>query len=275
VTAGAVIVAVAVWVFVLVRARAEPAVNWGDATNLHRLLQLISQQDFRGAGVTPTNGGVLLGRTPSRTLQYLAIIIRDLGFGAFLFAIVGAVQAGAPLSAEQRDATVLRGRLDLLRAVDSSLRGLDYARRVRLNARQVIDLGAFSVSRATGQLASGTRIAGPFNLPAGQFTARVLFAGAQPQTGETTIMLGEGLTLAHASAESAVPMTFTLPMDASVWVAASDGAVAASAQQVDITPDAVVPHGVRPDVAVHAIEAIDVVGDGRDRSFAPHGDSTL
>jgi hypothetical protein len=90
VAAGAAVLVVAfgLSVFVLVRARQDPTLNWGDATTVHRFIRLIAQQDFRNPGASAVQGG-LLGRIPGN----VAILIRDIGLGAFALATVGAVVA--------------------------------------------------------------------------------------------------------------------------------------------------------------------------------------
>ena len=129
--------------------------------------------------------------------------------GLAIFAIGGAVLAGAPASAEQRRAIALRGRQISLGAIDSSLRGLDYTRQVRLNARQAAALGALTVSRAAGQLSDGPRhLAGPFTLPPGRFTAHLVFAEAQPRHGTTMVVMGDAVLLAVTDAGGGIPLPF-------------------------------------------------------------------
>jgi hypothetical protein len=189
--------------------------------------------------------------------------------GLVTFAIGGAILAGAPASAEQRRAIALRGRQDLLGAIDSSLRGLDYARHVRLNARQTVALGALTVSRADGQLTlDPRRLAGPFSLPAGRFTARLLRGDASAEAGDVIVAMADGLRIAHAPAISGAPLTFTLAIDAPVWIGASSRSLADSIQSIEIVPDEVIPRAARPDISVHAIEAI---GE-RDGAFLVYAD---
>ena len=178
--------------------------------------------------------------------------------GLVTFAIGGAVLAGAPAAPAQRRATALRGRLDLMRAVDgSSLRGLDYARRVRLNERQVTAMTGVNLSRAAGELIDDPpRLAGPFNLSAGRFEATIAFDGTTTIGGTALVILGEGLPIAHGDviAGRETRLTFSLPVDSDVWVAVSDPALAKSAVQVGLTADSIVPLHDRPRVNVHAIE---------------------
>ena len=63
-------------------------------------------------------------------------------------------------------------------------------------------------------------------------------------------------------------LAFNLPVDATVWVAVSDEALAKSAQQVEVVAESVVPRRARPDVDVHAIEPI----EGRAGAYIVYAD---
>jgi hypothetical protein len=80
--AGLVVVALAVWCFVLVRAHQDPLLNWGDATNASRLLALIKQQDFGATGARSVS--------PGRVGAAVGGLVRDFGAGAIALAVVGA-----------------------------------------------------------------------------------------------------------------------------------------------------------------------------------------
>ena len=176
------------------------------------------------------------------------------------FAAGGAVLAGAPPGNPERLATVVRGRLDLMRAADGrSLRGLDYGRRVRLNERQTLELTAVHLSRAAGELTADPRhLAGPFELPAGKFTAHLAFSDGVAGGAAAFVTLDDRLEIARVSGPLAREQTlaFSLPIDAAVWIAVSDDATARSVQQVDIVAESVVPRHARPSIDVHAIEPI-------------------
>ncbi|MDQ1465748.1 MAG: hypothetical protein QOH10_163, partial [Actinomycetota bacterium] len=88
--AALVIVTVGAYSFMVWRARQHPAVNWGEVTNLHRLVTQVTQQDFHGQADEPTHG-LLVVRMASRVPHYFAIVERDLGLGAVLLALVGAI----------------------------------------------------------------------------------------------------------------------------------------------------------------------------------------
>ena len=191
------------------------------------------------------------------------------------FAVGGAVLAGAPAENGERQATAVRGRIDLMRAVDGgSLRGLDYGRRVRLNERQTLDLTAVRLQRSAGELAADPRhLAGPFDLPAGRFTARLTFNHGLPSGASAFVTLGDGLEIRRAAGPLAgeATLAFALPVDAAVWIAVSDEAAARAVQQVDIVAESVVPRHARPAIDVHAIEPI---AGGRDAYLVYADDAT-
>jgi hypothetical protein len=87
---AAVGLAVAVWGFVLVRAGQDPAVNWGNATDLGRLANLALHRDFL-TGERAPSGVRALPDAPGRAASYGVITLREIGLAAVLVAIVGAV----------------------------------------------------------------------------------------------------------------------------------------------------------------------------------------
>jgi hypothetical protein len=90
--AALVVFAAASLAFMIARARQHPAVNWGEVTNMRRLVTQVSQQDFRASD--PQSGGTAtIGAAPSRVFNYLGIVARDLGLGACLMAVVGMAAA--------------------------------------------------------------------------------------------------------------------------------------------------------------------------------------
>ena len=226
------------------------------------------------AGIVATMAVVGLCKLSPSVSAFAAV-----GAGIATFAIGGAVLAGAPASAEQRRDTALRGRQELLVAIDSSLRGLDYTRQVRLNGRQAAALGVITVTRADGQLGMNpARLAGPFQLPAGRFTARLSTRGAPLDAGEVIVSVAHAVRVGHgpddsvriarAPAVAGAPIVFALPIDARVWIGVSDRSVADATQSIEITPDEVIPRAARPNVSAHAIEAI----DGRDGALIIYAD---
>jgi hypothetical protein len=80
------VVAFALSGFVVFRARQDPTLNWGDATTMRRFIALVTQRDFRYSGRNAGQDGLF-----RRMLSNLAILIRDLGLGAFALAAVGGV----------------------------------------------------------------------------------------------------------------------------------------------------------------------------------------
>ena len=86
-TAGAtVLAAVAVCVFVVVRAGQDPTVNFGHASNVARLRELLAASDFSSLR---QSGGAGVGNFVKATPMYVEIVARDAGLGAALLALVG------------------------------------------------------------------------------------------------------------------------------------------------------------------------------------------
>ena len=175
-----------------------------------------------------------------------------------VFVLGGAVLAGAPAPVSQQRATAIRGRLDLMRADDGmALRGLDYGRRVRLNERQTLEVTGIRVTRSAGELSDDPRrLAGPFALPAGRFTARITFDRSTVGDSAALVLIDDRIQIARGTADSASPIAFDLPVDAPVWVAVSDPSAASAALSVEIVAESIVPRSARAAGEVRAIEAI-------------------
>jgi hypothetical protein len=181
--------------------------------------------------------------------------------GLTAFILTGTLLAGAPIPPSQRRATALRGRIELMHAYDgSALKALDYAQRAWLSDPQVLAATALHLSRAAGDLSSDpARFAGPFDLPAGRFTARVTFdnAAVRDATAAVAVLLGDGGVLARVPATRAEPTPFEVPVDAPVRMKVSGAALASMPQGVDIVAESIVPRTARPRIDPRAIEAID------------------
>ena len=190
--------------------------------------------------------------------------------GLVVFALAGAVLAGVP-AAPQRRAAAAEGRFELLRSWDgASLRARDYRRNVAMEEPDVLRLAATRVSRTGGELNDDPhRLAGPFTLPPGTFTARVRFDGLTAG-GAVLALLGDRVAIARAPVSQAgeTVLPFDLPVDTDVWIAVSDATLAAAAADVTLTADTIVPRSARVDMEVHAIEAI----DGRAGAFIAYAD---
>ena len=181
------------------------------------------------------------------------------GFGAAavglaVFIVGGAVLAGTPRDLSQRHAAVIRGRVGLMRAYDgSTLTAFDYARGASLGDADLLAMSTVAAVRAGGGLTKDPkRLAGPFNLPAGSFTLRLMVSGASPREGSASVMLADRVTIARGDVSA--PLAFELPVDAAVWLAVSDEPLAAAVQQVDITATSIVPRSARPTTGGRAIE---------------------
>ena len=176
------------------------------------------------------------------------------------FALVSAIAVGAP-SAAGRRATAERGRVELIEAYDGlPQRAYGYGRSAGLDARGLFDLAAQRRSRAASELsADPPRLAGPFQLPPGRYMARFWFASAAPRPGAVFVTIGDRQIIARSDGPLAnvATLTFDLPVDARVWAGVSDGALARSAQAVEVVADSVVPRSRRPNLKVRALEPIE------------------
>jgi hypothetical protein len=98
--AGGLVVMGFLGLFVLVRAGQEPALNWGRATSVDRLEDLVLMKDF-GLNVSPDSGGGNPGRqavtgsdvsrAPFRVLAYVVLLVREFSLLALIVAAIGSV----------------------------------------------------------------------------------------------------------------------------------------------------------------------------------------
>ena len=177
--------------------------------------------------------------------------------GLTVFVVAGALLAGSP-SASARADIVRRGRLDLLRAYDGpALRPFDYMRGVTIQEPELFAMSAIHVSRAAGELTTdATRFAGPFDLPAGRFSARVTYRDeSRDGGGRVSVQVGDRIVIADGQAHQGAPITFDLPMDAAVWLAAANETLASRVQDVELAVESIVPSHARPPIEARAIEA--------------------
>jgi hypothetical protein len=91
-------VLVLVGVYVITRAGAHPAVDWGGATDLSRLAALVRQSDFQNQAGAAT-GGFL--SAPKRAATYIFVVARDTGIVIMIFAVIGGVAARTRLRRDQ------------------------------------------------------------------------------------------------------------------------------------------------------------------------------
>jgi len=85
--AAALVTAIAVCVYIIVRARHDPTINFGRATGVSRLWELLTTSDFNGTRGAAGSG---LGTVAKDSTSFLVIIARDVGIGAVVLTLVGA-----------------------------------------------------------------------------------------------------------------------------------------------------------------------------------------
>ena len=114
------ILTVAAYGFVMWRAGTHPAVNWGEANSVHRVVTLVSQQDFRKADPNNPDHGNLLLRMAARLPDYLGIVARDIGLGAVVAVLVGAAFGAVKLSRDRKIALAAVAVLNFIAVVYAS-----------------------------------------------------------------------------------------------------------------------------------------------------------
>jgi hypothetical protein len=209
---------------------------------------------WAAAAILAAIGLVLISRRSGHGAGFAAA-----GTGLTAFIVIGAFLAGSPAPLAQRAATAQRGRLDLMHAYDGpALRAFDYARRSTIDDPDLFAMTAIHVSRAAGQLTADERFAGPFDLPAGRFSARVQMMDTSVDhiaSGTVFVVLPDRVGIAGGLAgRSDQSIAFDLPLDATIWLASDNEAMLASAQQADIVAESIVPRRLRPNVDAHAIK---------------------
>jgi hypothetical protein len=179
---------------------------------------------------------------------------------ALTFVLGAAVVAGAPSPAGRRE-TTMRGRLELMHAYDGPmLRGFSYARRSRLDESALLGLSTLRVSRSATELSDDPRrLAGPFELPPGRYSARTWFGGERAREGTVFVTIRDHVRIAQTEGGLTNPATlsFDVPVETAVWVGVSDQMLANAVQQVEIVAESIRPRGARPDVDVRELEPID------------------
>jgi hypothetical protein len=190
--------------------------------------------------------------------------------GLAVFALAGAVLAGVP-AAPQRRTAALRGRFELLHSWDgASLRGRDYSRNVALGEPDVLRFAAIRLSKAEGALNDDPhRLAGPFTLLPGTFTARIRFDPLPPDGAAFAVLDGRvAIARAPVNQTGETRLPFDVAVATNVSIAVSDARVAAAVTEVTLVADTIVPRSARADIDVHAIEPI----DGRAGAFIAYAD---
>ena len=169
--------------------------------------------------------------------------------GLIVFVVCGAVLAGAPASSQQA-AIALTGRLELMRALDGpSMGGFDYSMSRRLSDDLLLARSTVRVSRTDGNLVDGSGAARRTVRSAARTFRRAhrgQTAGGGIGAAAVSVMIGAGITdRARRGRRRPTPLEFDLPVQVPVWLAIDGEAAAASVQQIEIVPEAIVPRRSR------------------------------
>jgi hypothetical protein len=179
---------------------------------------------------------------------------------ATAFVFIGSLLSG-PFSAAARAETVRRGRSGLMEAYDPDrVHGFDYARMARLDDAGLLRSSALTLEWQGSGTAEEGRVAGPFSLPPGRYTARVWFdGGGRQRDGDLLLSFGRDNVAARAAGplENPTTLTFDLPIAVRAALELSTPQAARAARTAEITPLVIVPEPRRlilPAVAVESIK---------------------
>jgi hypothetical protein len=160
-----------------------------------------------------------------------------------------------------RTESVRRGRMELMTAYDpDQLRTFDYRTSRKLAPADLLHETTLSILHASDQpLDAERRIAGPFEVPAGRYVARVWFAGSQPRAGDVLLLPRRGGPFARLAGplENPASLQFEMPAPVPLWISLSEASSAEAVQRVEIEPVAIVPRSQRLTDAVRAVEPIE------------------
>ena len=214
------------------------------------LMSLVPWLLAAGVGVF----AVTVASRRSRSCATLVVV------GVLAFVATGAAAARTP-APEVRDEIGRRGAIDLVWTYDpSSLRPFDFARMQKASPERLSQLGTIVVRRPPGEpLQKGQPLAGPFNLPAGEYEARIWFTGAAAHTGALTVSASDRAVVGQVSGALPNPavVAFTLPVSARrLSVATADPGLGSAVSQVELRPTATVPPGARETFRTQAIESL-------------------
>jgi hypothetical protein len=210
---------------------------------------------WAAAAVIASGLGLLVARRRNGSSLFWIGVLQ-----ATAFVFIGSLLSG-PFSAAARAETVRRGRSGLMEDYDPErVHGFDYARMARLDDAGLLRSSALTLEWQGNDEAEQRRIAGPFSLPPGRYTARVWFdGGGRQRDGDLLLSLGRDNVAARAGGplENPTTLTFELPIAVRAALELSTPQTARAARTAEIIPLAIVPARSRlilPAVAVEPIE---------------------
>lgn len=183
-------------------------------------------------------------------------------------ATAGVLVGGRAVTSRARVAA--RGQLELMHAYDAArLRPLDLERLRRLSVPELFSALTVAVRRDPDS-ASGGLFDDPFELPEGEYEARVWFGGDRPHAGEIRASLSEHIMVARTAGPLGNPsvVRFRMAVPARLRIGLTDGAAAAAARLVEIAPLQLAAGAARSGLTVTALEPV----EGRPESYMAYAD---
>jgi len=161
---------------------------------------------------------------------------------------------------KNRAEVAIRGQLAVLHAYDASkVRAVDLGGMRRLSDDGVLSRLVLSTQRAPGSSSSIGASAGPFQLPEGEYEARVDFTADAGWPGELRASLSPQVVVGRTQGPLASPavVRFTLPTPAPVSIGLTDPAAAAAVQRVEVRPVRLAAGQGRSNASVRVVESIE------------------
>ncbi len=179
-------------------------------------------------------------------------------------ALVSLVAAGlvAPQPLEARHETAERGAVDVMWRFDPGrLRPYSLSKLTRPDVRQLLAMSTVAVAvRHDGDSPDSGATAGPFDLPEGEYEARVWFSGARGREGTVVVSSSPHAVFGEISGALGNPtvVPFDLPVAVDgVAIHVTEPSAAAAVMRIDIAPVRLVPASERSDLRVRAVESVE------------------
>ncbi len=192
-------------------------------------------------------------------------------FGATASAFEGGRTIGHDVN--RKAAVVLSGQLAALREFDAArLRAVDVHAWRRVSGPSLNSALTLGVSRQGESLSTGKagEVGSPFELPEGEWEARVWLDGASSLAGELTARLAPQVVLGRSTPPFATPaiLRFRTVVPAPVQIALSDGSSAEACRRIELAPVSLAAGAARSGIRVAAVEAV----EGRPNAYIAYED---
>jgi hypothetical protein len=175
--------------------------------------------------------------------------------------------------ANRRAAVAFNGQLGAMRGFDAArLRAVDLHNWRRLSGAPLYSALTLAITRQGESASPGAagEVGPPFELPEGDYEARVWLDGVSIRGGELTASLAPQVVVGRSTAPFAIPaiVRFRTVVPAPIRVVLSDPLSAAAWRRIELAPLALAAGAARSGICVTGVEAI----DGRANAYMAYQD---